>query len=100
MDFSQQFEIIKKSVVNVLVFEGSGKLISSGSGVQIGDGRKVLTCSHCLKRGMHNMVKLSGPTGICYSYSINFDSSLSRCCLDLFKALPLFKALSKISVSF
>ncbi|MCP1494578.1 serine protease Do [Peribacillus frigoritolerans] len=60
MDFSLQFETIRNSVVNVLVFDGNGQSISAGSGVLIGDGRRALTCSHCLKPGMHNTVKFSG----------------------------------------
>jgi serine protease Do len=57
MDFSQRFEKIKDSVVNVRVVNGDR--ISLGSGVLIGDGTQVLTCSHCVIPGLSNTIKFS-----------------------------------------
>ncbi|MFC7684768.1 serine protease [Ureibacillus sp. GCM10028918] len=62
MDFSKQFEEIKGSVVNICVLNNAQekKMISSGSGVIIGDGTKIITCSHCIKPDLLNIARFSG----------------------------------------
>lgn len=60
MDFSSQFQLIENSVVNVIVFQNETTIISTGTGVIIGDGRKVLTCSHCVNQNLYNTVRFSG----------------------------------------
>ncbi|TSI08593.1 serine protease [Lysinibacillus sp. BW-2-10] len=62
MDFSKQFEQIKGSVVNICVLNSpkEKKVISSGSGVIIGDGTKIITCSHCIKPNLLNIARFSG----------------------------------------
>ncbi|KGR74653.1 S1 family peptidase [Ureibacillus sinduriensis] len=62
MDFSSQFDEIKGSVVNICVLNSTldKKIISSGSGVIIGDGTKIITCSHCIKPNLVNIARFSG----------------------------------------
>lgn len=62
MDFSKQFDKIKGSVVNICVLNNAEdkKIISSGSGVIIGDGTKIITCSHCIKPNLINVARFSG----------------------------------------
>ncbi|RHW38454.1 serine protease [Lysinibacillus yapensis] len=62
MDFSQQFDEIKDSVVNICVLNSplEKKILSSGSGVIIGDGTKIITCSHCIKPNLINIARFSG----------------------------------------
>ncbi|HWK23661.1 MAG TPA: serine protease [Ureibacillus sp.] len=62
MDFSKQFEQIKGSVVNICVLNNvqEKEIISSGSGVLIGDGTRIITCSHCIKPNRLNIARLSG----------------------------------------
>lgn len=62
MDFSNQFDKIKDAVVNILVLNDikEKKIISSGTGVIIGDGTRVITCSHCVIPNLLNVVKFSG----------------------------------------
>ncbi len=62
MDFSSQFDEIKGSVVNICVLNNTQekKIISSGSGVLIGDGTKIITCSHCIKPNLVNIARFSG----------------------------------------
>ncbi|MFE7065012.1 serine protease [Sutcliffiella sp. NPDC057660] len=60
MDFSSQFEQIKDSVVNVLVLDQNQQIVSSGTGVLVGEGNKVVTCSHCLLPNLKNGVRFSG----------------------------------------
>lgn len=57
MDFSTQFEKIKSSVVIVHPVDENGQPLSKGTGVVIGDGRHVLTCSHCIDPNYRNVVK-------------------------------------------
>lgn len=62
MDFSKQFDEIKEAVVNICVLNNAEekKIISSGSGVIIGDGTKIITCSHCIKPNLLNIARFSG----------------------------------------
>lgn len=62
MDFSKQFDKIKDSVVNICVLNNpeDKKILSSGSGVLIGDGTKIITCSHCIKPKLVNIARFSG----------------------------------------
>ena len=62
MDFSEQFDKIKDSVVNICVLNSAEekKILSSGSGVIIGDGTKIITCSHCIKPDLVNIARFSG----------------------------------------
>ena len=51
MDFSTQFNLVQNSIVRILSIEINGAnqvLKSSGSGVLFGDGRRALTCNHCI----------------------------------------------------
>jgi len=50
MPLTQQYQAVKKSVVQVLAFSGQTSL-SFGSGSVIADGRYVLTCEHCIVQG-------------------------------------------------
>ncbi|QCR32807.1 serine protease [Lysinibacillus sp. SGAir0095] len=62
MNFSKQFDEIKDSVVNVCVLNNAEekKIMTSGSGVIIGDGTKIITCSHCIKPNLLNIARFSG----------------------------------------
>lgn len=60
MDFSQAFQIIQGSVVNVLALDAQKAPVSSGSGVIIGDGTLVLTCAHCLVPNTRTIARFSG----------------------------------------
>ena len=59
MDFSNSYEKIKNSVVNVLACIGTNP-ISSGSGTIIGNGNMVLTCAHCIVDNTNIVVRFSG----------------------------------------
>lgn len=59
MDFSNSYEKIKNSVVNVLACIGTNP-ISSGSGTIIGNGNMVLTCAHCIVDNTTIVVRFSG----------------------------------------
>ncbi|WP_185286403.1 S1 family peptidase [Chryseobacterium indologenes] len=52
MDFSVQYEEINSSVVKIIAYQSTfyykKLIISNGSGVLIDNGRKVITCSHCV----------------------------------------------------
>ena len=60
MDFSQAFQNIQSSVVNVLALNVQNNPISSGSGVIIGDGSLVLTCAHCIIPNTTTIARFSG----------------------------------------
>jgi S1-C subfamily serine protease len=63
MDFSNQFNQIENSVIRVLAIQIQGasqNILSAGSGVLIGDGRKALTCSHCVVQNTQTVAALSG----------------------------------------
>ncbi|KAF0818566.1 MULTISPECIES: S1 family peptidase [unclassified Cytobacillus] len=60
MDFSSQFELVKDSIVNVLVLDQNRQIVSSGTGVLIENGKKVVTCSHCIFPDLINGVRFSG----------------------------------------
>ena len=59
MDFSQAFQSIQGSVVNVLALNAQNAPVSSGSGVIIGNGDLVLTCAHCLIPNTNTMARFS-----------------------------------------
>ena len=51
MDFSTQYNQIQNSVIRILAITGQGvnqQLVGASSGVLIDNGRKALTCSHCI----------------------------------------------------
>jgi S1-C subfamily serine protease len=50
VDFSQQFDLVKDSVVNLLVLNNLEEKIeiSSGTGVLISQGDVIITCAHCV----------------------------------------------------
>ena len=63
MDFSNQFQQVQNSVVRILSVirrPANIQVISSGSGVLIGDGSKILTCSHCVVANTETVAVLSG----------------------------------------
>lgn len=60
MDFSQAFQSIQGSVVNVLALNTQNTPISSGSGVIIGNGSLVLTCAHCIIPNTNTIARFSG----------------------------------------
>lgn len=63
MDFSNQFQQIQNSVVRIISITGQApniQFVGSGSGVLIGDGRKILTCSHCIIANTQTVAVLSG----------------------------------------
>lgn len=65
MDFSNQFQQIQNSVVRVVSITGQDpniQIVASGSGVLIGNGRKILTCSHCVVANTRTIAVLSGQT--------------------------------------
>ncbi len=47
MNYSKVYKTVADSVVNVIQVDVNGNIISTGSGMIIDDGKKVLTCSHC-----------------------------------------------------
>jgi serine protease Do len=52
MDYSDQYDSVKNSVVQVIEFIHNGAkndLMSFGTGVIIGNGQYVLTCNHCVQ---------------------------------------------------
>lgn len=64
MDFSTEYSAVSDSVIRVLAIAGLGtvtqQVLSSGSGVLIGDGTRALTCSHCIKPNSTSVGALSG----------------------------------------
>jgi S1-C subfamily serine protease len=50
MPFTQQYQAVKDSVVQVLALDGQTP-VNFGSGSVVGDGRHVLTCAHCIVQG-------------------------------------------------
>lgn len=60
MDFSQAFQAIQATVVNVLALDQQNNAVSSGSGVIIGQGNLVLTCAHCIIPNMRIVARFSG----------------------------------------
>ncbi|MGN7470365.1 S1 family peptidase [Brevibacillus sp. SAFN-007a] len=62
MDFSVAFDRIKDSVFNLLVFAPGNRIVSSGTGVLIGNGDFALTCSHCVIPTLSNGARFSGQT--------------------------------------
>lgn len=47
MDYSEIYQSVEGSIVNVAQYDDNIVIQSSGTGVVIDDGRKVLTCHHC-----------------------------------------------------
>lgn len=47
MDYSYVYEMVEQSVVQVVQLNCKNQIISRASGFIVGDGRLVLTCSHC-----------------------------------------------------
>ncbi|MGX9367247.1 S1 family peptidase [Desulfoplanes sp. PS50] len=60
MDFSKPFQNIQGSVVNVLALNQQQAVVSSGSGVIIGNGDLVLTCEHCIIPNTTTIARFSG----------------------------------------
>ncbi|KGR80069.1 S1 family peptidase [Ureibacillus manganicus] len=89
MDFSKQFDKIKDSVVNICVLNNAEekKIISSGSGVLIGDGTKIITCSHCIKPNLLNIVRFSGQNNAQKCKIIFNDSKIDIAILEVEKSL-------------
>lgn len=59
MDFSNSYEKIKNSVVNILALQ-NGQTISSGTGIIIGDGNIAITCAHCIIDNTQIVARFSG----------------------------------------
>ena len=47
MDYSDIYKHVEQSIVNVVIFDNTGRATSTATGAIIDDGQKVLTCSHC-----------------------------------------------------
>lgn len=63
MDFSKEYQQVHNSVIRVISIVGQGvnqQLVSSGSGVLIENGKKALTCSHCIVANTMTVGVLSG----------------------------------------
>ncbi|MCO6148963.1 serine protease [Flavobacterium sp. NRK1] len=63
MDFSKQYDLVNNSVVRIISLISDGgkpKAVGSGSGILIGDGSYILTCSHCIIQGTQTVIYLEG----------------------------------------
>lgn len=63
MNFSTQFASIENSIVRILAITGQGQqqqIRAVGSGVIIGVGTKVLSCSHCILQNTQTAVLVNG----------------------------------------
>lgn len=47
MDYSQLYDKVEQSVVQVVQLDAANNIVSSASGGIVGDGSLVITCSHC-----------------------------------------------------
>lgn len=56
MDYSNVYKKIDSSVVNIIQLDSNKTCQGSASGVLIGDGSKVLTCSHCVNSKFINAI--------------------------------------------
>jgi len=89
MDFSKQFDKIKDSVVNICVLNNTEekKIVSSGTGVLIGDGTKIITCAHCIKPKLVNTARFSGQGNAQKCKVIFNDSKTDIAILEVSKSL-------------
>lgn len=55
MDYSSVYKKVNDSIVNV-VFQQGPKAFSTGTGVLIDDGSKILTCAHCVSMSQQNLI--------------------------------------------
>ena len=61
MDFSNSYNKVKDSVVNILAVVDN-RAISSGTGVIVGEGKTVITCAHCILPNTQIFARKSGET--------------------------------------
>ena len=47
MDYSQVYDRVEQSVLQIVQLDGKSEMISRASGCIVGNGHFVLTCSHC-----------------------------------------------------
>ena len=47
MDYSQVYDKVEQSVLQIVQLDGKSEMISGASGCIVGNGHFVLTCSHC-----------------------------------------------------
>ncbi|SOC40928.1 S1 family peptidase [Ureibacillus acetophenoni] len=89
MDFTKQFDKIKGSVVNICVLNNTEekKILSSGTGVLIGDGTKIITCSHCIKPKFVNTARFSGQGSAQKCKVIFNDPKIDIAILDVGKSI-------------
>ena len=55
MDYSNAYKSVKDSIVNVVYQQGTSSY-STGTGVLIDDGSKILTCAHCVSTSQQNLI--------------------------------------------
>ena len=72
MDFSNIYKKVSSSVVNIIQVDSSKNYQSFATGVIVGDGSKVLTCSHCVSSIYVNAIYLRD-TNQCLSGTIIFN---------------------------
>jgi S1-C subfamily serine protease len=66
MDFSTQYDHVHNSVIRIVstILQGENhQQVSSGTGVLIDDGRKAITCSHCIIPNTNTIGVISGQNG-------------------------------------
>ena len=56
MDYSNVYKKVASSVVNVIQVNPDNSCRDFATGVLIGDGSKVLTCSHCVNSHFRNAI--------------------------------------------
>lgn len=56
MDYSNVYKKVAPSVVNVIQVNADSTCRDFATGVLIGDGSKVLTCSHCVNPAFINAI--------------------------------------------
>lgn len=66
MDYSVLFKKVALSIVNVIQLDTHNNIVSHSSGVIIGDGSKVLTCSHCVNPNYLNGIYDKGCKALKY----------------------------------
>jgi S1-C subfamily serine protease len=84
MDFSNEYNNVQNSVIRVISIINQGginqQIVSAGSGVLIDNGKRVLTCSHCIVANTITVGVLSGQNngqiGIVIFNDVNLDIAI------------------------
>ena len=80
MDYSNIYMQVEKSIVQVLcgrIDKDSLQMDSSGTGFIIDDGKKVLTCKHCVDKMKDNVIKVNDDLILVNNISLSHDKDLA-----------------------